>query len=96
MVASGLNLRANILQAPHHGSRSSSTPDFVDAVNPNIVVISVGAGNIHGHPHPEVLDIFSERGIDVYRTDQLGHIVFRTNGERIYHYSDNGLYIVFP
>ncbi|MCU0647628.1 MAG: DNA internalization-related competence protein ComEC/Rec2 [Gemmatimonadaceae bacterium] len=73
----GERLAADVLKVPHHGSRSSSTPDFLDAVAPTMAVVSVGAGNRYGHPAPEVLSRYAERGIALFRTDRDGSIVIR-------------------
>jgi len=86
MLDSGANLSANVLNLGHHGSRTSTTQAFLDAVNPTAAVISLGVNNIHGHPHREVIDRLNERGIRIYRTDQMGHIRMITNGEHIRHH----------
>ena len=86
MVASGVNLRSTVLNAGHHGSRTSSTDAFLDAVDPYFAVISAGADNQFNHPHTEVLERFYQRGIDVFRTDEMGTIVFFTDGVDIYFY----------
>jgi competence protein ComEC len=57
-------LSSEILLAPHHGSRHSSSPPFLDAVRPRLALIPAGPENLHNHPHPEVLDRFDGRGID--------------------------------
>jgi len=63
------DLRADILKVAHHGSRTSSTPAFLDAVRPRLAVISCGRHNLFGHPHAEVLGTLRERGVRVRRTD---------------------------
>lgn len=83
MLESGVNIRADVMLAGHHGSHTSSMPDFVDAVNPRYVVISVGADNTYGHPHQVSLDTFSERNITVFRTDELGTITFVSDGDTV-------------
>jgi competence protein ComEC len=73
-------LRADVLKLGHHGSRTSSTSPFLDAVAPRLGVVSVGAGNTYGHPSPETLEAFAERGIPVLRTDRDGGLVVTTDG----------------
>jgi len=87
MLESDVNLNADLMLAGHHGSRTSSSQDFVDAINPRYAVISVGEGNRYNHPNQEVLDTFSERNVTVYRTDQLGTIIFITDGTTIRRYN---------
>jgi len=67
-------LRCDILKVAHHGSRSSSSEVFLDAVSPAIAVIQAGRNNIYGHPHSQTLDRLEERGIAVYRTDINGAV----------------------
>lgn len=77
-------LRSTILKVGHHGSRTSTTPAFLEAVDPEIAVILCGAGNRYGHPHEETLYHLTSRGIEIYRTDIHGNIVISTDG-RNYH-----------
>jgi competence protein ComEC len=74
------SLAAEVLKLGHHGSATSSTDEFVDAVAPRVALVSVGAGNGYGHPSPEVMQRLAERGTLVLRTDQLGTIILRSNG----------------
>ena len=76
----GLELDCEVLKVGHHGSNTSSSPLFVAAVSPAYAVISVGRDNRYGHPRPEVLDILSQAGAEILRTDELGTIVFETDG----------------
>ena len=71
------SLAADVLIAAHHGSRSSSMPEFLDAVGARYGVISVGHRNRFGHPAPEVLRRFTERGMRVLRTDRQGALELR-------------------
>ena len=84
LVRSNAPLAATVLKSPHHGAKTSSGVPFLEAVNPQIVVISVGADNRFGHPSPEVLARYAERGMTVLRTDERGTIEFSTNGERLW------------
>jgi competence protein ComEC len=76
----GNALRADVLKVAHHGSSTSSTADFLDAVRPRIALVSVGAGNVYGHPSNEVLRMLDARGAHVLRTDDDGTIVVSTDG----------------
>jgi competence protein ComEC len=73
-------LNSTILKAGHHGSSDSNSDEFLQAVNPEVVVIMCGSGNPYGLPHQEVLDKLEEAEVDVYRTDLSGSIVVETNG----------------
>lgn len=70
----GDSLRADVLKAGHHGSRTASSGPFLDTVDPQIVVVSAGARNDYGHPHAEVIARLEARGIDVARTDREGTV----------------------
>jgi competence protein ComEC len=70
----GADLRADVLKAGHHGSRTSSSAAFLDAVEPALVVVSAGVRNDYGHPHAEVLRRLDARGIELARTDQDGTV----------------------
>ena len=83
MIARGHDLRADVLHVGHHGSRTSSSRDFLVAVNPRIAVYSAGKDNSYGHPHREVLALLSSLGINVYGTDVHGTIKITTDGKTI-------------
>jgi len=74
---------ADVLKIPHHGSRTSSTEQFVQAVSPEFAVISVGFENSYGHPNREVLDRLRAHGAMILRTDQDGLITIRGDGHRL-------------
>lgn len=78
------DVSADILKCGHHGSTSSSSEDFIDAVNPSVVIIPCGKDNDYGHPHRETLETFSERNIPVYRTDKDGNILVTSDGEKLF------------
>ena len=82
LVASGLDLHADALVLPHHGSKSSSSPEFAAAVQPRVAIASVGAGNRHGHPHAEVIERYE--GALLFRTDTHGDVTLRSDGERLW------------
>ncbi len=63
-----------VLLAPHHGSGTSSTPQFLDAVAPKMAVFQVGYRNRYRHPKPSVLERYHERGIAVLRSDRSGAV----------------------
>lgn len=71
----GQPLQATLFKAGHHGSYTSNTEAFLQAVRPKIVVVSCGKDNPHGHPDQNVLENFDQVGATVYRTDLQGHIV---------------------
>jgi competence protein ComEC len=71
------DLSSTFLKVPHHGSRSSSTGAFLDAVRPEIAVMSLGRRNRYGFPHPEVERRYRVRGVCVLRTDEAGAVVLR-------------------
>jgi len=89
-------LRADVLKAAHHGSRTSSTAPWLDAVQPRLALISSGAGNSFGHPHPLVLERYAERGILSLRTDQLGTIVVASDGQRLRVAGRDGRFVLPP
>lgn len=80
LLARGVSLHADILKAGHHGSATSTTPEFLDAVDPRVALVSVGTANSYGHPSPNVMGALRARGTTVLRTDQVGAIVLRTDG----------------
>jgi competence protein ComEC len=73
-------LRADVLQVGHHGSRTSTTAGFLEAVDPSVAIYSASAGNQYGHPHVEVLQRLEAAGVDLYGTDVHGSVVVRTDG----------------
>ena len=82
LVAAG-GVSANVLSIPHHGSRTSTSNVFLDAVAPNIAVISVGMDNRYGHPNRQTVERLQEMGVRILRTDLDGTVVLISNGESI-------------
>jgi len=80
IIEGGHDLAADVLHLGHHGSRTSTSIEFLDAVSPTTAVYSAGIGNHYGHPHQEVVDRVLDAGIDLYGTDTYGTIVIKTDG----------------
>ncbi len=85
LLYSGADMDADILKVGHHGSKTSTTPDFLRAVSPKIVVISVGRRNRYGHPAQEVVDRIAAFGAALFRTDRDGDARFVSDGRNIWH-----------
>lgn len=83
IVASGMDLKADVMKAGHHGSNTSNTVELLQVVAPKAVVISCGENNEYGHPRAEVLNNLRAMGIQVYRTDEQGTIVAVSDGKEI-------------
>lgn len=82
VVESGMTKPADIVKAGHHGSKSSSSRQFISIFRPEVSVISSGKNNQYNHPSTRVTDLFRELGVDVFRTDESGNIEFITDGIR--------------
>jgi len=80
MIGQGADLKSIILKAPHHGSSSSSTEEFIKAVNPEVAVFSVGYNNPFRHPNKKVLARYRDAGAKIYRTDRDGLIEIESDG----------------
>ncbi|MDP3763965.1 MAG: ComEC/Rec2 family competence protein [bacterium] len=76
-------LNADVLKAGHHGSRTSTSLTYAEAVSPEYTVISAGKDNSYGHPHKEVLDILTNLGAQIVSTANLGTIKFETDGKTL-------------
>ncbi|MES2178774.1 MAG: DNA internalization-related competence protein ComEC/Rec2 [Gemmatimonadota bacterium] len=76
-------LTADVLKVGHHGSSTSTTPAFLDAVRPRIALVSVGAHNAYGHPSAQIMEALREAGAEILRTDQLGTVVLRFRPDAI-------------
>jgi competence protein ComEC len=86
LIADRADLSSTVLKVAHHGSDTSTTPEFLAVVNPRLAVISVGADNKFGHPSGEVLERLKERldPENIYRTDEQGTIELITDGEKLW------------
>ncbi len=77
-------LRADVLKVGHHGSGTSTSIEFLEAVSPSYGVISCGKDNSYGHPHQSTLNRLSTAGVQVLRTDETGTVILQSDKKRIY------------
>ncbi|MFC1802159.1 ComEC/Rec2 family competence protein [Patescibacteria group bacterium] len=73
-------LKSDVLQVGHHGSKTSTSDVFLNAVNPEIAVISVGVDNRYGHPSESILDLLDKFNVEFFRTDQDGLVEIKSDG----------------
>lgn len=83
ILAKQLDISANVLKVGHHGSSSSTSQAFLNKVNPQYAIISVGQGNDYGHPNTDTLTRLNNKGIKTFRTDTQGTIIATSNGQTI-------------
>lgn len=83
MLDNGYELGADVLALGHHGSSTSSTWNFLNAIDPSHVVVSCAVDNPYGHPHQKVMKRLDELGTEVYQTDTDGTIVAKSDGKNI-------------
>ncbi|MEN6535555.1 MAG: ComEC/Rec2 family competence protein, partial [Bryobacteraceae bacterium] len=83
LVEAGAIRPADVLKVAHHGSRRSTSEEFLAAVHPAFAIISVGADNTYGHPHPELLRRLNDARATTLRTDEWGFVSFVTDGRRL-------------
>jgi competence protein ComEC len=83
LLASGDDMRADVLKVGHHGSSYGTTPAFVRAVEPRYAIVSVGRHNLFGHPALQTLETLGRAGAAVYRTDEDGAVTLRTDGATV-------------
>lgn len=83
ILANRAEIASTVLKVGHHGSKTSSTEAFLQAVAPRYAVISVGADNRFGHPNPSVLERLEQNGVNILRTDERGAIVFSSDGSSL-------------
>lgn len=77
------DLKSDVLKVGHHGSEFSTTDEFLEKVNPEIAVISVGTGNKYKHPNKTIIDKLNKNNIDIYRTDKDKTIIIKTDGKTL-------------
>jgi competence protein ComEC len=83
LLGEGRLRHADVLKVGHHGSRTSTTEPFLDAVSPSIALISAGFENSFGHPHPSVMQRLRQRHVAIVRTDQDGLTTVHSDGRRL-------------
>lgn len=90
ILQSGTNVDSDVIKVPHHGSTSSSSKEFLNAVSPEYAVIEVGLDNDFGHPKSEILRRYKSMECEVFTTAESGDIVFVTDGTEITVVTENG------
>ncbi|OGF20661.1 hypothetical protein A2316_03910 [Candidatus Falkowbacteria bacterium RIFOXYB2_FULL_38_15] len=80
LIASDADLKANVLKIGHHGSKNATSENFLEKVDPQNAVISVGANNKFGHPSGRVTNRLKREGVEILRTDEMGDIKFLGDG----------------
>ncbi|PJA47366.1 hypothetical protein CO172_01880 [Candidatus Uhrbacteria bacterium CG_4_9_14_3_um_filter_36_7] len=85
-ILSDINMPVDILKVPHHGSRFATSPMLLDRICPNTAIISVGT-NSYGHPHPVVLERLQNKGVKIFRTDQDGDILIKSDATNLVIYA---------
>ena len=83
LVKEDAGITADFLKVPHHGSKTSSTPDFVAAVAPKVAVVSAGEANPFGHPAPGTIERYAQAGVRLLRTDRDGAVTAITDGHNL-------------
>ena len=83
MLKSKQNISADVYKVSHHGSKTGTSEEFLEKVDPQYAVISCGEDNSYGHPHAEVLNLLRREGVQVFRTDEQGTIVAVSDGRKI-------------
>ncbi len=83
LLNKNIDLKCDLIKLGHHGSNSSSTYNFIKKVNPEYAVITVGLNNEYNHPSQKVLNRLNNLDIDIYRTDESGNIIVKSDGTNI-------------
>ncbi len=79
IINSKHSIESTILKLAHHGSKTSSTEEFLQRVKPQVALVGVGENNNFGHPNQEIVDRINENNIQLYRTDKMGEIEITVN-----------------
>lgn len=89
IIKDDINLESYLLKVGHHGSKNSTSEEFLKSVNPQLAIISVGVDNKFGHPSQETIELLSSKRVKILRTDQMGRIELKSNGRNIYYKLEN-------
>ena len=76
-------LSSQIIKIGHHGSRTSTASEYIETVSPDYAVISERKNNSYGFPHEETLDTLEKFNVKVFRTDEIGRIIFQSDGKNL-------------
>ncbi|MDL2311139.1 MBL fold metallo-hydrolase [Peptostreptococcaceae bacterium OttesenSCG-928-C18] len=83
LMYTGEEIKSKIYHVGHHGSRKATSKEFLEEVNPEYAVISLGKDNMYGHPHKEVLNRLEENDVKIFRTDLMGSIIMVSDGKEV-------------
>lgn len=83
ILSKGYDLKSDVLKIGHHGSKTSTSEEFLNEVSPKAIIISCGKDNDYGHPSKSTMNLIKKMKIPVYRTDESGTIILNTDGESI-------------
>jgi competence protein ComEC len=83
LIESKIDLRSDVLVAPHHGSGYSSSAEFIKAVACRYAIVSAGKANVFRHPHPSTLQRYNDAGVSIFRTDRDGAVTLTTDGNNL-------------
>lgn len=82
----------DVLKVSHHGSKTSTSDEFLEKIKPEYAVITVGKDNSYKHPNQEVMERLEKNNIEVYRTDECGNIIFQSSGSGVFTQNNIGSY----
>lgn len=83
LLSNNADIKANVLKVGHHGSSTSTSKEFLEEVNPEYAIISVGKDNSYGHPHKETMELLQKENITTYRTDIDHDILCTSDGNKV-------------
>lgn len=84
LVYAGDNLTAQVIKAGHHGSKTSTSEEFIQSINPDFSILSYGCNNRYGHPHTDVIQVLENNEVKILHTCEMGTITFYSNGKDVW------------